>query len=389
MPNSSNTATSTPPVTACLIGACDIELWGMTGSERAERMVTRAGIDEILIAGFEIDEDRTALFIRTDTIIDEAFCRSLLKQPGTLVAIDGPDGKRAIAAHVTADKTDIANQILSTVDFDPEVAEKAGLTVRSPGDVAGGYDAALRKTAAPLVRELTPETVREIEHLTFDASYKGVTDFVTKWVWPKIAFRITRVLSRSNVTPNTVTTASFICVIATLICFITGAYLTGIAFAWLMALLDTVDGKLARVTLTSSKWGNVFDHGIDLVSPPFWWLAWWWGLENRTDDLLTTAMWIVVGGYVAGKLLEQAFISSFRLKIHMWQSLDSLFRQITSRRNPNLAILTVFTLSGRPDIAFLAVAAWTIICFVFHSVRLVQAFMLQSKGTKISSWLDA
>ncbi len=389
MAKSTKTPPAKKPVTACLLGACDTELWGMTASERAERMVTRAGAVEILIAGFEIENDRTALFIRTDTVMDEAFCKKLMKQPDTLVAIDGPDGPRAMAANVAADKAEIAGEILRRVNFVPAEAEKAGLLVRSPEEVAGAYDAALRKRSAPLVRELTRDNVREIEQLTFNASYKGVTDFVTKWVWPKIAFPITRVLSRKNVTPNTVTTASFICVIGALICFANGNYLTGIAFAWMMALLDTVDGKLARVTLTSSKWGNVFDHGIDLISPPFWWLAWWWGLENRGDDTLTVAMWIVVGGYVAGKLLEQAFISSFRLKTHMWQRLDSLFRQVTARRNPNLAILTVFTIAGRPDIGFLAVAAWTIICFVFHSIRLVQAFMLRSKGTAIVSWLDA
>ena len=41
-----------------------------------------------------------------------------------------------------------------------------------------------------------------------------------------------------------------------------------------MTFLDTVDGKLARTTLTSSKWGDIFDHGIDLVHPPFWYVAW-------------------------------------------------------------------------------------------------------------------
>ena len=45
-----------------------------------------------------------------------------------------------------------------------------------------------------------------------------------------------------------------------------------------MTFLDTVDGKLARVTITSTKLGNVFDHGIDLIHPPFWYLAWGMGL---------------------------------------------------------------------------------------------------------------
>ena len=45
-----------------------------------------------------------------------------------------------------------------------------------------------------------------------------------------------------------------------------------------MTFLDTVDGKLARVTLRSSPFGNVYDHSIDLIHPPFWWWAWIVGL---------------------------------------------------------------------------------------------------------------
>ena len=40
-----------------------------------------------------------------------------------------------------------------------------------------------------------------------------------------------------------------------------------------MTFLDTVDGKLARVTLTSSRFGNWLDHGNDIIHPPLWWLC--------------------------------------------------------------------------------------------------------------------
>ena len=47
-----------------------------------------------------------------------------------------------------------------------------------------------------------------------------------------------------------------------------------------MTFLDTVDGKLARVTVNSSYFGHLFDHAIDLISPPFWYLIWGLGLES-------------------------------------------------------------------------------------------------------------
>src|SRR3546814_7789579 len=73
-------------------------------------------------------------------------------------------------------------------------------------------------------------------------------------------------------------------------------------------VLETVDGKLARCTITSSWWGNVFDHGIDLVHPPFWWWAWGMGLIPYGLPLEPAIFWgvmaVIVGGYVVQRLIE-------------------------------------------------------------------------------------
>src|SRR3546814_9929881 len=90
--------------------------------------------------------------------------------------------------------------------------------------------------------------------------------------------------------------------------FAEGHFLIGCVVGFFMTFLDTVDGKLARVTLTSSKWGEVFDHSIDMIHPPFWWWAWWVGLYTVGDlpPGIDAALWIIVGGYVAGRVLERS-----------------------------------------------------------------------------------
>src|SRR3546814_3958383 len=105
-----------------------------------------------------------------------------------------------------------------------------------------------------------------------------------------------------------------------------------------MTFLDTVDGKLARVTLTSSPIGNVFDHGIDLVHPPFWWWAWIVGLAHASFDLPASDLVLgaIVGGYILQRIEEGIFIRCFQIQMHIWRPFDSRFRLITARRNPNL-----------------------------------------------------
>jgi phosphatidylglycerophosphate synthase len=156
-----------------------------------------------------------------------------------------------------------------------------------------------------------------------------------------------------------------------------------------MCFLDTVDGKLARCTLTSSKLGDVFDHGIDLLHPPFWYYAWFAGLGPAIASDLSWALWVVILGYVAGRLQEGLFIWRFEIEIHTWRPIDSWFRLITARRNPNLLILAVAAIFRVPDTGLVLVALWTIVSFLFHTIRIVQAFVAQSGGQAPTSWLQA
>ena len=97
----------------------------------------------------------------------------------------------------------------------------------------------------------------------------------------------------------------------------------------------------------------------------------------------------VIIGYIAGRLQEGLFIWRFGIEIHTWRPIDSWFRLITARRNPNLLILTVAALLQAPDKGLLAVAWWTIASFIFHTIRILQAFAGQLKGRAPVSWLQA
>ncbi len=86
--------------------------------------------------------------------------------------------------------------------------------------------------------------------------------------------------------------------------------------------------------------------------------------------------------------MEGIAIKSFGLEIHIWRRIDTLFRQITARRNPNMVILTASALVGRPDLGIFAVTAWTVICLVLHGVQLVQAASAKRRLGNLTSWMS-
>src|SRR3546814_1645470 len=68
----------------------------------------------------------------------------------------------------------------------------------------------------------------------------------------------------------------------------------------------------------------------------------------------------MLAGYGLGRLCEGYFIRRFGFSIFVWRRFDSLSRLITARRNPNMILLGLGWLAGRPDIGLLAVVLWTL-----------------------------
>ncbi|WP_431355838.1 CDP-alcohol phosphatidyltransferase family protein [Caulobacter segnis] len=357
-----------------VVGEAGVRIWGMTSTERLNRIFRRVGVEPA--TAVPADRDRVVVLANAGWVFDESLIKALAGQPG--VALIDDTGAVTAVCVTAADAP--------TAAADPSSLPLKRLTALELGSA---YNSALRKREAPVLERLTAERVRAVEKRLFQGSYKGVTDLVTKYVWPAPARVVTRWCALAGMTPNQVTMIGFILVLAAFGLFWTGHFALGLICAWIMTFLDTVDGKLARVTLTSSKIGNVFDHGIDLIHPPFWWWAWLVGVQAGPHPLPWEGLFlaIVAGGYVAQRIEEGIFLGRFKLEMHAWRPFDSFFRLITARRNPNLILLTLSVLVGRPDLGLAAVALWTVICFGVHAAQIVQAERAP-KGS-ITSWLAA
>lgn len=375
-----------------IVGRCDLRLWRLSQAERWRRTLGRSGIGPVAEDDAPLPASGPVVLVRADYVLDDGLVKALAATPGCLLAVDSPTGHEIAAAHVDAAAAPAVLPLLRQQATSDAASVDPSVTVLGPAELGARHDQALRKRARPFALRLTPDSLDRAERLTFAGAYKGVTDIVTKYVWPAPARAVTRWAAAAGVTPNMVTTVSLLFVLLALWLFATGAFWAGLAAAWIMTFLDTVDGKLARVTLTSSRWGDVFDHGIDLLHPPFWYWAWWHGLlaSGAVPSDWTVSglsLGIVIGGYVLGRLMEGVFIWRFGMEMHVWRRVDSLFRLVTARRNPNLLILTAATGVGRPDLGFGLVAVWTALSLIFHAVRILQAALVKARAGSLSSWL--
>lgn len=358
---------------AIILGPSDLRIWGMTAAERLRRTFLRAGVP---VMETPPGEGHVVLALG-NWIYDESVMAALVGRPGIVLVTD--DGE-VVAANVPADRVvQVSDDLTRGVD-------PGGLQRLSLAELA--YNSALRKREPPVLVCLTANNVRAVEARTFAGSYKGVTDLVTKYLWPVPARIVTRWCAVARLRPNHVTFIGFLLVLAAFWLFWEGAFGWGLVCAWIMTFLDTVDGKLARVTLTSSEIGNVFDHGIDLIHPPFWWFAWYVGCQQtgQPPPWPELCLFLIIVGYVLQRAEEGAFMRLFGFHVHVWRPFDSFFRLITARRNPNLLLLTPAWLLGYPEIGLVLVAGWTAICLIVHGAQVLQALMMGR--ARVVSWLS-
>ncbi len=365
---------------AVIVGSSGVRLWGLTPQERLRRALRLAGVTRIVESPAEAVADSYVL-MRADWVYDASLIRELVQRPGA--ALIG-EGGLPVAAHVTAAQ---ASAVMACLAGGSGAPLPGGLEVLDAEGLAGSYNRSLRKRETPLLAPVTGQNAAALEKRLFAGSYKGTTDIVTKYVWPRPARMVTKWCALAGITPNQVTFTSLLLVILTFWAFWQGAFALGLAMAWVMTFLDTVDGKLARVTLTSTRIGNVFDHGIDLIHPPFWWWAWIVGL-GASFSAPGLVLALVDGGYVLQRLEEGYFSRRHGFHIHVWHRFDSFFRLITARRNPNLVILTISVIFGRPDAGMIVVAVWVVLCLFIHALRLWQA-EVAVRDAPLASWLDS
>ncbi|HHI82629.1 MAG TPA: CDP-alcohol phosphatidyltransferase family protein [Rhizobiales bacterium] len=371
----------------CIVGDCATRLWALTPPERLRKQFARTGINETITLAEAEKRNGPVIFVRADVVIDQPVIPVLVKRLNLALAPGDAASDVPVAVTTNGQSARDVEKILAG-EMKPEDLK---LLVRKPSDLDAAYWEKLRKKEVPYVLTVDADKKDDLEWRMFMGTYKGATDFITRHVWPRPAFVATRAIAPTFITPNMVTFVSAIMVVLAFWWFMNGQYAIGLVAAWMMTFLDTVDGKLARTTLTASHWGDIFDHGIDLIHPPFWYYAWGAGLGAAGFHWSNAFFWqvfaVIMGGYVLQRIMEGIAIKWLGIEIHIWRPVDTWFRKITARRNPNLFILTLSVLIGRPDWGLIAVAVWTAICLVIHAIQLVHAFMVKPAGKPLVSWM--
>ena len=366
---------------------CPVRIWGIRSGQRIERVLKTSGESTRIHDLSVLKSNDSVLIFDGGYLFDDRLIRYLATTPNLILQLEAEGKRVTVAAHVSAS---LAYQALEGIGEISGAESLSGVKTQTLETLPISFQTKLRKSAPPFVLPISAEKTGDLERRLYDWSYKGVTDLITKWVWPVPALWMVRQCVRFGIRPNHVTGIGLALVILGGALFACGQYAWGLLAGWVMTFLDTVDGKLARVTVTSSRLGHYLDHIIDIIHPPIWYVLWGVGLGMSYPDSggwVSFVTWCILIGYVVGRLTEGLFKRTLgEFGIFCWRPVDSYFRLITGRRNPNLLLLTAGVLLGRPDLGLVAVAFWTAWTSLFLLVRLGMAGYTRITQGPLQAW---
>ena len=301
--------------------------------------------------------------IAAGQVVDPRLIAFLLRSAVPALASRGQGPRRAVALRLDA----------SHADAIP--ADAADLGAVADALVAAGRIEPVDESAFPAYVDKLRRSLPYWLHVVEDAETRKRLErqmFWENWVYPPIVWPLVLLCARLRIHPNVVTLVSIGFTIAAVPLFARGDWVAGFLCAYAMSVLDSVDGKVARLTLTDSKIGNVLDHGIDQVHPPFWYFAWAWGLGARTsaDPLWQAAVWLIFF-YFADRIVLAIAKRRLGFALHAATRLDGQVRSYIARRNITMTIMAFALLLGHGLAGLWIVTVWQGLTFGWHAARTI------------------
>ncbi|MGH8517415.1 MAG: CDP-alcohol phosphatidyltransferase family protein [Panacagrimonas sp.] len=367
-------------LTLRLVGPTGFAVFGVAAGERLKRQIERL---DLLRCGAA----KGVFIARADTVTLETTLEWLSRNPRRFLCNEGGepvicfvDGEERSAT------VEAAARVLAGAPLGDEFKQEdaASLTV---------FSRTLRTRQKLVVFSLAATSGLEAERTLFRHVYKGVTDVVTRYVWPLPAFWTTRTFAYAGIAPNLVTIVGIILSFVAAAEFATSHWEPGLAAAWLVTFLDTVDGKLARVTATSSRLGDKLDHVSDWVHPPLWWACAAIGAARTIGDdfslALTVSTTAILASYVGGRASEKLFKKRFGFNQYLWRPYDGYLRSVIARRNTILLVLTAGALCSQMILSMHVVAVWCVVSIGLQMSRWMYAEWRARSGHRVESWMQA
>jgi phosphatidylglycerophosphate synthase len=233
------------------------------------------------------------------------------------------------------------------------------------------YISDLRQTAIPTLIKLQDRSrIRTIENEMYEKTFKGSIDFIATYIYRIPVRGLVRLLAPTRITPNMVTAISVIGSFAAIPLFAVGWLGAGLVVAWIFIIADSLDGKLARLTIRLNKAAGNVDHFTSPLAEACYYLAWGYHFSGGDfSKLVGKAAILLFCVFGLDRIITSIFGLKFGRSLLDYDARDARFHLIAGRRNINFFLMTFGVVLGEPIMAMYLITVWMLSTLLWHVYR--------------------
>ncbi len=331
-----------------------------------------------------LDDD--LLIISTDVVIDREFIDEIMKTEGNVACYlnNRPFGVYKITKECSKLlENDLA---LNRVE---EMLEKIEAMRNIKLDVSNmqvEHPELKRRVSPVCVKIENRQSIEFAKRKLVFRTQKGLhfTSYINKPIEDRAIYHMADV---SWITPNRITiftnmTAFFVAAL-----FLFGYMRIAAILAYLVGILDGLDGKLARARGILTKLGYI-EHTFDMLYEQTWYVCFALGLyfsENNYLPLILGLCLLVADGFVRHCYMQ--FKETMGKALTAYTNFDRAFARVDGRRNAYVLYMIIFSWLDKPFYAMYAMLVHSSITAIVYAVRAFQHMSAADKAEGIKGFL--
>lgn len=212
-----------------------------------------------------------------------------------------------------------------------------------------------------------------------------ITSYLNKPVEDHIVYHISE---RRWLSPNAITVLGNLMAFSLVPLFVMGYFLLASILAYVVGIIDGLDGKLARSRGFLTKLGHI-EHSFDMLFEQTWYLSFVIGLYLALSTWwipLLGAAFLVLDGFVRHVYMQ--FKDTMGVALTAYSDLDRAFARIDGRRNMYVLYMIISSALGVPLYALFAMCAHAFITALFYVVRAVKHMHEADRASGVLAWID-
>ncbi len=316
------------------------------------------------------------IILEGDCVYDERVIRTLKEHPDELMIYDETQTRSPLAIRITNDSI---RRLQPTGAALIKLTEESSIEKKSTQSM-NAYLRFLRKTVTPVLRRISEkEDLRAIENDLFAKTYKGGLELIGTYGYRIPVRGLTKLCARAGITPNQITGVATVCRFGAIPFLAIGWLWTGLLLAAIFIILDSLDGKLARLTWRLSVIADKVDHWGVLPSRIGYYAAMayhfsgedWQSMPVYTGTILIAVTLIDDINWSIAK-------KHFKRSLYDLTELDARVHLFTIRRN-DIFLLLIGLALGLELYFYYFLTFWMIAVWIWHVYRLVWVGMIRKE----------